>query len=389
MPTRPTPEVGPGNRERYDVAILGAGPAGSATALALRRRLPARVLLVEASRFDGERVGESLAPGSSALFRQLGVLDAFRAEGHDSCPGNCSAWGSDELGYSDFVLGVHGPGWHLDRTRFDAFLARQAADAGAVLATGLRFLAADRVENGFRLRLRGDGGETTEIEARFVVDATGPVARFARAQGALRRTDDRLLCLTDLWERTTGDVSHLTLLEAAEHGWWYTARLPRNRLVTMLATDRAGAASQGLADPARRHAALAVTRHVGPRLAECGARWLEAIPRAAPSFLLDPVEGDRWLAAGDAACAFDPISAGGIHKALRDGLDAAAWLEAALEGRPAAGTYAAKVEERYRGFLRNRRYFYEQERRWPDTGFWVRRRQAQPPARSSFSILAR
>lgn len=363
----------------FDVAILGAGPAGSAAALALCRRVPARVLLAEATRFEGVRIGESLPPDASGIFHQLGILEAFRAEGHEPCPGNCSAWGSDVLGHSDFLLGLHGPGWHLDRARFDAFLAHQAKEAGATLRTGLRFLSAEREREGFRLALRTPEGANVSVGARFVVDATGPHARFARAQGAVRRTVDRLLCFVDFWQRNVGEPSHLTLLEAAEHGWWYAARLPGEKLVTMLATDRASAAEEGFAEKARRHAALQATKHVSRRLEECGARWHAAVARAAPSFTLDRPEGDGWLAAGDAACAFDPISAGGIYKALRDGLDAARWLEAALEDRPLpAGTYASAIEARYEAFLRNRRYFYEQERRWTEAGFWVRRRAPLP-----------
>lgn len=365
----------------YDVAILGAGPAGSTTALALRRSMPARVLLAEASRYRTDRVGESLAPEASHVLHGLGLLEAFRAEGHDVCPGNCSAWGSDVLGHSDFLFGPYGPGWHLDRARFDAFMAGHAAAAGADLRTGLRFTAAERTSTGFHLRFRSTEGQAWSARARFVVDATGLAARFARAQGAVRRVADRLLCFVELWRRTSGDTSRLSLLEAAEYGWWYSARLPGARIVTMLATDGPRAGVERLTDDTRRHEVLMATKHVAPRLTACGAQRVTSLQRLAPSVVLDPIEADGWLTAGDAASAFDPLSASGILKALRDGVEAARWLAAALQGQPLApGAYARAVEARYRTFLDERASFYEGERRWLDAPFWQARAAASRAA---------
>jgi len=56
----------------FDAAVIGAGPSGSATArwLALWGY---RVALVERSRFESPRIGESLAPIVQPLLRDLGV----------------------------------------------------------------------------------------------------------------------------------------------------------------------------------------------------------------------------------------------------------------------------------------------------------------------------
>ena len=62
--------------EHFDVAIIGAGPAGSAAA----RRLAGggcRVALVERTRFDEPRVGESLPPAVQPLLSELGVWRDF------------------------------------------------------------------------------------------------------------------------------------------------------------------------------------------------------------------------------------------------------------------------------------------------------------------------
>ena len=150
-----------------EVAILGGGPAGCATALALARRGISNILVAEPGQRPGNRVGESVPPEIRLLLEELGICEAFLREGHDPCFGSCSSWGNAALGYNDFLFNPHGNGWHLDRSRFDAFLGRKTAEAGVELATGLRFEDGQRVgREGFRLRLSGKGLRTRDVTAR-------------------------------------------------------------------------------------------------------------------------------------------------------------------------------------------------------------------------------
>ncbi|HEX7637975.1 MAG TPA: FAD-dependent oxidoreductase, partial [Burkholderiaceae bacterium] len=48
--------------DRVDVLVLGGGPAGCATALCLARQ-GHRVAVVERTRYEAPRVGETLSPG--------------------------------------------------------------------------------------------------------------------------------------------------------------------------------------------------------------------------------------------------------------------------------------------------------------------------------------
>src|SRR6187549_1177938 len=108
-----------GPTPRFQVAVVGGGPAGAATALALRRRGVADVLLVEAGDYRGVRFGESVPPDLRLPLDALGLWTSFVAQGHEPCLGSCSVWGSAQPGYNDFLFNPHGHGWHLDRARFD------------------------------------------------------------------------------------------------------------------------------------------------------------------------------------------------------------------------------------------------------------------------------
>src|SRR5690349_9649625 len=64
---------------RYDVAIVGGGPAGSSAAITLAR-LGARVVLFEAKTYPHDKLcGEFLSPECAMLLDELGLTPALRA----------------------------------------------------------------------------------------------------------------------------------------------------------------------------------------------------------------------------------------------------------------------------------------------------------------------
>ena len=98
------------------------------------------------------------------------------------------------------------------------------------------------------------------------------------------------------------------------------------------------------------------------------------------SSILDNPVGDRWLAVGDAASAFDPLSSKGIANALYTGIKGAEAVLAARTGDATAlSRYAEHIREIHRVYRGHLAAFYGMERRWPDAPFW-RRRQSNSHA---------
>jgi len=360
---------------RFDAVIIGGGAAGCATALALARQDVGRVLIVEAGNYAAVRIGETIPPDTRRVLDELGVLQDFIAEAHEPSLGSCSSWGSDELGYNDFLFNPLGNGWHLERARFDAFLARKATESGAELRTGTRIAQVETQGDGFQLRLADDGGRGAIAETRFVVDATGTRSSFARRHGAKRLFVDQLLCVMGYFEIPKDGFSRLTILEAVPYGWWYAAKLPNRRIAVAVASDAAIIKQAALHRREGWLSQLAQTQHVSAALAGALPIGGGLLTCAAPSFRLDAAAGENWIAVGDAACAFDPISSQGIYKALNDGLEAASAIADCLAGkREALDGYGAAMAERFETYLENRNYFYRLEDRWPASAFWSRRR---------------
>ncbi len=370
----------------HDVAIAGGGPAGAAAAIVLARA-GLRVLLADAGSARSPRngrykVGEGLPPSARHLLRDLGVHERVLADGHRPCHGTLAYWGDDAAHANDFMFQLHGHGLQLDRVRFDTTLLDHARVSGAevVRDAKLSLTASTSNDEPYRLQLRTRGAEDI-VECRWLIDASGRSATLARQLGATRIDYDRLLAFhMRLHSDADTDRDGRTWIEAVEHGWWYSVLLPsRERLVAFL----------GDADPADRRGLL--TREglwnalqTAPRMrALCDEHGYR--PSSSPhgadasSSHLDraagvPADGQRWLAVGDAALAFDPLSSKGISNALYTGLRAAQALIGCGKGdADALSGYADHLLDIHRVYRERLIAFYRMEQRWPASDFWARR----------------
>ena len=108
--------------QTVDIVIVGGGPSGAATALSLTRG-GLSVSVLERTRYEEMRIGETVAPAIRNPLGALGLWERFLEAQHNPSHANRSAWGSPEIHYQDFIFNPYGLGWHLDRRRFDRMLA--------------------------------------------------------------------------------------------------------------------------------------------------------------------------------------------------------------------------------------------------------------------------
>jgi flavin-dependent dehydrogenase len=361
----------------HDVVILGGGPAGAAAALSLRRHAPTlSVALLEQSSYDRPRVGETLPPTAQTLLEHLGVWEAFAGCGHVPAYGTRSAWGSDEIYDNEFIFHTAGRGWHLDRQRFDRMLAREAADRGVTTYSSHK-LTNSRPEDGggWLLEAKAEQGSELLINASFVIDATGRRAAFALQRGVRKVMLDRLLGVSLTFGAREAEPLEdtYTLVEAWEEGWWYSSLLPGGNVVVFCMTDADILKRRGLNSTEAWLGLLEQTRHTKERLRHARPLGAPSV-HAAHTHRLERVTGETWLAVGDAATTFDPLSSQGITKGLRSGILASYAVADYFQGN-ATGLekYEALTAREFEDYLNVRADFYSQERRREDSPFWRRR----------------
>jgi len=358
----------------FDVLIAGAGPAGCAAAISLGDFAPKlRVGLIDASAPDTARIGETVPPPIKSILDHLGLWQNFTADRHSASYRTLSAWGGPELLSNEFLFHTQQTGWRLDRARFDAMMLRGAAPRVAAHMAG-KVAKLSFAHDLWKVAL-DDGAIHT---ARAVVDATGRAAVLARLQGRRPQRLDRLVSCFAFCD-SRGGAEELTI-EAVRDGWWYTAALPGGRRVTAFMSDADIVRSLELGQRDRWLRALGETEYVH-------ALTAGAEPLGAPQFhgagsqivLTDSTH--TLMCVGDAASSFDPVSGQGIVKALRSGVFASYAIADYLErgdpdGLRRYGTFVTSEFAAYRDTLRD---YYAQERRWPDSLFWQRRRDARRP----------
>ncbi|MEM9274626.1 MAG: NAD(P)/FAD-dependent oxidoreductase [Cyanobacteria bacterium P01_F01_bin.143] len=355
----------------YDLLIIGSGPAGTTTAIFLAQ-LGFKVVVLNRE-FKGKyKIGESLSPFANSILKQLGVWDVFLADGHLPCYGNKSSWGKPQLDYYDFINHPLGHAWHIDRCLFEQRLRERSMELGVELINNSSIVDVAKVEDSWQVQI----AQGTTISARFVVDATGRNHFWARRQGVKRLHDDRQVALVAFLtakDLPLEDTS--SLVEAVRDGWWYSALLPDRALVTAFMTDIDLHQRQAILEPTGWHELMKQTFYTAERVSD---RYILSSEKPflvpANSSRLSSFYGENWLAIGDAAMSYDPLSSHGLTMAMVSGRDAAQAIAAYLDGdREALEIYAQQMHLAYSNYATMRSQFYRSETRWPDSLYWSRR----------------
>src|SRR5829696_4901307 len=301
---RPTPpEL---TRPRWDLLVVGAGPAGAAAALEARRLDPgASVLLVDRATFPRDKAcGDGLGPHAVDELTELGAASVL--DGYPPIRGLRLR--------SPRGLEVAGdparPNYVVPRAVLDARLVAAAEAAGAELRCGRAVRRLEQVDG--------------ELAARVVVGADGANSTVRRLLGA-PANPDRALAIAVRGYAPAPPGRPEQLIAWVAEGWpAYVWSFPTGT----------GMANVGYG--------LLRSRFDGGR-AELHRRLHDLLPGAAPdpdslrahhlpfSSFRPPPGAGRVLLAGDAASLVNPLSGEGIYYALASGRLAA---QAAL-GHPA------------------------------------------------------
>ena len=160
--------------ERRDVIVVGAGPSGSIASALLKRR-GWDVLVVESQRFPRFSIGESLLAHCLDFVAEAGMLEAVAAAGFQYKNGAAFIRGDEygEFDFSDKFTAGRDSTYQVQRASFDKVLADEAARQGVEIRYEVRVTALDMAGPNPRVRITDATGRDSEVEARFVLDASG------------------------------------------------------------------------------------------------------------------------------------------------------------------------------------------------------------------------
>src|SRR5579862_2184149 len=323
--------------EQCDVAVIGGGPAGSTAATFLSRR-GYRVVMLEKDHHPRFHIGESLLPMNLPVFERLGVLEKVRTLGVFKPGADFEA--DNERGYNTYrferAIGDSPPhAYQVWRQDFDQMLFEHARASGADGREGHRVVGVEQLDaRDSRVEVCTDVGVTYQLQARYVVDASGRDA-FLSAKKKLRRKNSQHQSAAifghflGAQRRPGGDAGNISIY-SFEHGWMWMIPLPAG-VMSVGAVCRPDYLKQRTGSP-REFLFETLERNVAlwQRLKQ--AELIGGEVRVTGNYSYDSARMGEpgWVLIGDAFAFLDPVFSSGVYLAMSGAERAADVVDASL-----------------------------------------------------------
>lgn len=322
-------------RESVDVAIVGAGPAGSTAAIRLARA-GRRVILVDRATFPRPKVCGGCISG-------LGAGQLFDLAGSEARPpGRRTAKITFTIGRRRFVVDPRGAGWIVRRDELDAWLVDLAQRSGAMARFGAPAALA-RDDERWSVRV---GDET--IDAANILLACGVGAQVLRTFAPARPARPAPM-IAQSWSQTRhadapqpGEIE----LHWLRGGYIGLASSEPGACVVALACDADTNSRTPLRFLHDRNPSAPVFDALHDESRRSGVRGCAGFPWL-PARWTD----ENLLLIGDAAGYAEPFTGEGIGLAMQSAQLAA---DAILAGKDPARAYTAAMQRHRRTLLRTR-----------------------------------
>ena len=359
-----------------DVLIVGGGPAGSSAAISLLNYGNTTVTLIEQSDLDYQRIGEHVSSGIFELLSYLKLSNTdFAADCFIKTYGNTSYWGIDQPMLRDSIFTTEQASYQLNREQFDLTLLKQVSEKGGNVFPRTKCTQFQQLEdNRWKVSLKHPDLDPFVITAKFLVDATGRQANVCRQIGITSKKIDQLTGVGAFLQfNDNRQLEHDILLETVETGWWYSATLPGNAMTVIFFSDADIISKNEYHKDTGWNKLLSETRQMKHRVSgtQASARWV----KNAHTQITDSTDRKNFLAIGDAAASFDPISSMGIGFAITSACHAASVIRSELSDYDPQRipVYQSDIERNFQNYSQLRNKIYQQEKRFPLSDFWMRR----------------
>ena len=330
---------------RYDCVVVGAGPAGSAAAIAAVRAGMSTVVVDAAPAGRDKTCGDGLTPRAVHALKELGLesaLPAYRNRGLKLH----GYGGSVTAPWPRSVYGTEGSA--SPRTLFDATLAELAATTGADVfydcpATGVSFGA-----DGSISAVETPRGQ---ILARWVIVADGVRSPFGKKLGRQWHRGEvygiaaRSYCSSPLasepWMHSHVELNDADGQIQPGYGWIFPLGSGQVNLgCGALSTD---------ARPAKVNTKKLLVQYAG----QVREEWQLGEPQNITSAMLpmggavSGVAGPNWMLIGDAAACVNPLNGEGIDYGLETAIMAVDLIQSIGPGADATLAWPWVLRESY------------------------------------------
>lgn len=319
--------------EQFDVAIVGAGPAGSAAAISLAQK-GYSVVLIDKQFFPREKLcGDFLNPINWPLLEQMGVVRGLLSLPHKQVTAFRISAFSGEEATIPFPLrnGAHPFGLGMRRFYLDNFLLKRAEDEGASVLQGSRVMGLKWGNGGWSLTL-GNHSMEHRLHATILIGADGRNSWAAHRLGLTQpRENSGKFLAFQLHVRGAKNVNGEVQIHLFPGGYAGVVELGEGMVNLCFVVER-----EKVKDGFSYELFLDNSLSRNPRLRDVleGARPAGGMRSTYPVYFSPRrLYGDGFLLVGDAACVTEPVTGEGVYFALRSGELAAEAIHHAFRQR--------------------------------------------------------
>ena len=321
-------------------------------------------------------MGESLSRSIFPLLDYLELIPDMERAGFLRPSGARIRWQTESIE----EIPHHAGGFLLDRGRFDRLLREHAKRVGVQVVCPAKVGTVGTVTSSQRphqVHAKPQGGtESYDIEARYVVDASG---RRQTIRGTRRRLAAQTLAICGHWRGNSFPKDH-AIVESAPWGWAWGAPLPNGAFSAMTFVEPKFGTVDASQSPQEFYQQMLPSLKL---FSPCADAQLERAVKVcdASIYLANETVGVDWIKVGESAFTLDPISSQGVQAAIRSGLQAATTIHTILKKPDCAVIaqefYRDSQSEAVKRGVATSANMYAECRRFTKEKFWKTRLRLQ------------
>lgn len=374
--------------KRYDIVIIGGGPAGSTTATITKRYTPhLRILLLEKARFPRHHIGESLLAGASPVLQEMEAYEKVDRAHFLEKLGATYVWGQNRQPWGfefDKVVSqlvaqgktlpkLFTKAWQVKRAEYGHLLLKHAAACGVEVKQGAKVTRVLWDRPGGRatgVEYRDEQG-THNVESVWIMDCSGQSALLGH-ELKLREYDQQMnnYALFGYWKGAKWlheyvghpDLTRICII-TTPRGWIWYIPLSREIMSVGLVTHRQTLKNMSGGPEKLYREELAACPEIQGLLEKAYLVCIAPDQKRVISSIQDwsyasrQVSGPGWAMVGDAAGFVDPILSSGVMLAHELGQKAAYTLNSTFSAHSdeEIDSYWQFYQETYRTYLKSYR----------------------------------
>ncbi|WP_299685740.1 FAD-dependent monooxygenase [uncultured Dokdonia sp.] len=348
---------------KTDVIIIGSGISGLTLSLLLERKQIPHIVLHRVQKQKVMALGETLPPSAMALLEELELLSFFQENALRKTYGYHAVWGSKALQTTNFFTS--------NPFKYGLKIDKQGIQTALKAKVASHILPFDLLDTINHTKSKvtvtiTHKKEKQHIEGNYIVDATGRNRVLLQSlQIPIKQYDELLAFSCHLPKKKHKHMIHEVVTESFAGGWGIVSGLDKETQVMTLYTTKNTGLHKQLTAYSHWKTILSGTKYLRKYLAKEVPNTIHG--GKADSSAPQQIAGENWIAIGDAAIAFDPLSSHGITNAIYTAHRA---CEAFTSPSYSLQEYHQDMQAILTTYLDTKNTLYLREQRWPENEFW-------------------